>query len=190
MINFIKGTLIDIKNNSIIVENNGIGYNIICSLKDIEILSKMKNQEVLIHTVLFHKEDSMTLYGFLSDKTKDGFFNLLKVDGIGAKAGIKILSYLDIDTLYLNVEKEDIDALKSIPGIGLKTAKQIIFDLKGKLPEIKTEVIPAYEKDLISSLINLGYKERDIHEMINQIKPLNKDFETDFKKLLKKLSGK
>jgi Holliday junction DNA helicase RuvA len=190
MINFIKGILIDIKNNSIIVECSGIGFEIFCTLKDISELADNKNQEALIYTYLEHKEDSMTLYGFLSEKTRNGFLGLLKVSGIGPKLAIKVLSHYDVDLLFESVEKEDIGRLESIPGIGPKMAKKIIFDLKGSLPKLEEKMKTGIEKDLVSAFKNLGYREIDIIDKINEIRPLSDNFEHEFKRIIKKITSK
>ncbi len=193
MINFIKGLLYEIKSNVIIIECNGIGYEVSCPLTDIAKLSSKKGETIFIYTYFVHKEDSMTLYGFISESTKNGFLSLLKVSGIGPKVALKILSNFDVNDLYEFIQNEDIEALKNIPGIGLKTAKQIIFDLKGVIADDgkKTgEKESNIEKDLISALINLGYKEGDIREKLNSLKPLSTDFEKEFKRIIKKISGR
>lgn len=191
MISFIKGSIYDIKEDSVVLECNGIGYKILCPLADISKLAGKKDQQILLHTYLIHKEDSMTLYGFLSEDTKKGFLLLLKVGGIGPKAAVKILSHLNTDELYKCIENEDLNSLKNIPGIGPKMAKKIIFDLKGVIPHFDDELNTEYgkiENDLISAMINLGYKEADIRQKIKELKPVSDNFEIEFKKLLKKLA--
>lgn len=190
MIAIIKGKLIIIKKNSIIVECNGIGFEIFIPLSDIAKLTEKINQEILLFTHMFHKEDNMTLYGFLDEKTKETFLNLLKVSGIGPKVALKVVSSIDVKALYEIIEKQDIKALTRIPGIGDKTAKQIILDMKGILAENKEELTLSYENELIEAMINLGYKQNEVLEKLNSIKPLSNDFEKDFKTLLKKLAGK
>ena len=190
MINFIRGLLFDIKTNSIIVECSGIGYEIFCPISDITKLVDSKNKEIFLYTYLEHKEDSMNLYGFLSEKTKKGFLELLKVSGIGPKLALKVFSYYDTDSLFESIEKEDIKSLESIPGVGPKMAKKIIFDLKGVIPKIEEKEKTVIEKDLISAFINLGYREQDIIEKLNKIKPIGEDFEYEFKRLLKEIAGK
>jgi len=190
LIGLLRGKLIDIKYNSVLVDCNGIGFEVLCPLNDIIKIKPEINKEIILFTHLIHRDDSMTLYGFFNEKSKEGFLNLLKVSGIGPKVALKIISHFDIDTLYKYVETEDINSLKDIPGIGLKTAKQIIFDLKGILPKFETNQVSDYEKDLIKSMINLGYKDIEIKEKIKEIRPLSGDFEKDFKNLLRKLAGK
>jgi Holliday junction DNA helicase RuvA len=190
LINFIRGLLFEIKSNSIIVECSGIGYKIFCPINDISKLTDNINKEVFLYTYLEHKEDSMNLYGFLSEKTKKGFLGLLKVSGIGPKLALKVFSYYDVDTLFESIEKEDIKSLESIPGVGPKMAKKIIFDLKGVIPKLEEKAKTGIEKDLISACFNLGYREQEIIDKLNKIQPLSEDFEFEFKRLLKEIAGK
>jgi holliday junction DNA helicase RuvA len=190
MISFIKGKLSFIKDNSVIIDCSGVGYEIYCTISDLALLSNQLENNIILYTHLIHKEDSMSLYGFIKEKTKKGFLALLKVSGIGPKLAIKILSVYEQDVLFLAVENEDIKSLEQIPGIGAKMAKKIIFDLKGVLPNLHDSDMPSAEKDLISAMVNMGYKENDIKSKIIQIKPLEPDFEANFKKLLKLLAGK
>jgi holliday junction DNA helicase RuvA len=190
MIYFVKGKIFDVKPDCVIIENNGIGYEIFCSAKEIVELNSKIGFDITIYTYLSHKEDSMVLYGFLYEKTKSGFLELLKVDGIGPKLALKILSFYDVAILFNCIANEDIESLKKIPGVGLKMAGRIIFDLKGRLPSFNKTPVPALENDLILALVNLGYQENEIRDKINKMKPLSDDFQIEFKKLLKALSGK
>jgi holliday junction DNA helicase RuvA len=190
LIGFVRGNLFEIRNDSIVVDCSGIGYEIFCNLKDISELTPQKGREILIHTYLQHKEDTMMLYGFINEKTKKGFTELLRVDGIGPKLAMKILSRYDVGVLFKAIESEDIDSLKKIPGVGQKMAGKMIFDLKGKLPSFETTVVAGMENDLLNAMINLGYQESDIKEKLKKIKPLSSDFEAEFKKLLKLVAGK
>ena len=190
MINFIRGLLFDIKSNSVIVDCSGIGYEIFCPINDLTKLAGNKNKEVFLYTYLEHKEDSMNLYGFLSEKTKKGFLGLLKVSGIGPKLALKVFSHYDVDSLFESIEKEDVRSLEGIPGVGPKMAKKIIFDLKGVIPKLEEKEKSIIQKDLISAFINLGYREQDIIEKMNRIKPIGEDFEYEFKRLLKEIAGK
>ncbi|HOV14611.1 MAG TPA: helix-hairpin-helix domain-containing protein, partial [Spirochaetota bacterium] len=137
-----------------------------------------------------HKEEIMMLYGFLSEKNKKSFLELLKVDGIGPKLAQKILSFYEPDIFFQFVQKEDIDALKKIPGVGPKMANKIVFDLKGVIPQFETMNLSSFEKDLVTALTNLGYDENLVIEKIKLSKPLGENFEIEFKKILKLLSRK
>jgi len=190
LIYFIKGKLFDIKPDTLIIDNTGVGYEIFCTTKDISLASSKKGDEVFLYTYLVHREDAMILYGFLQEKTKKGFLELLKVDGIGPKLALKILSFYEVDILFNYIEKEDIDSLKKISGVGLKVASKIIFDLKGKIPTLSDEKPTGIEEDLINAMVGLGYQEQDVREKLKKLKPLDDTFEVEFKKLLKILSGK
>jgi Holliday junction DNA helicase RuvA len=191
---FIKGSLINITENSAVIDCSGVGYEILCTQSDIAKMSAMTGENILLHTQLVHREDSMTLFGFLDKKTKEGFLALQKVNGIGAKLALKILSFYEPDELFASVENEDIKSLENIPGIGAKMAKKIIFDLKGVLPSFEKADAKnsdtAAEKDLLSALINLGYRENDVRAKLIDMRPLAGSFEENFKKLLKSLAGR
>jgi holliday junction DNA helicase RuvA len=189
LIYFIKGNLFDVKPDSLIIESGGIGYEIFCTTKDISDISEKKGKEVFIYTYLVHKEDAMVLYGFTTEKNKKGFLELLKVDGIGPKLALKILSFYDVNYLFEVIEKEDIEGLRKIPGVGPKMAGKIIFDLKGKLPHFDETIFSNIENDLILSLVNLGYQEVLVKEKLKKHKPLTDNFEAEFKKLLKIMAG-
>lgn len=190
MIAFVRGIVHSYLSDSVIVEANGIGYRIFCSLPVINNISSNVGEEVLIFTKLIHKEDSMTLYGFLSNAEKSGFEKLLKISGVGPKLALKILSTYDIEMLFDKIMNEDIKAITLISGIGPKMAKKIIFELKGVIPKEAVKNLPQLEKDIIQALVNLDYSEEQIIKTLNSIKPLSNNFETEFKKVLKILAGK
>lgn len=188
LIGFLRGQIFAIKTSSLLLDVQGVGYEVFCTSRDLGKNADKVGNEVMLYTHLVHKEDNMTLYGFISEKTKKGFLELQKVGGIGAKAAINILSHYDVDTLFSNIQQENVDILTKIPGIGLKTAKKIIFDLKGVIISDK-EHENDYESDLLKSLVSLGYKESIVRDKIKKNHPLSNNFEEDFKKLLKLLSG-
>ncbi len=190
MIYFLRGKIFLVKNDTVIIETNNTGYEILMNTKDIEVLSKKIGEEVILYTYLLHKEDNMSLFGFLDESSRKGFLNIQKVDGIGPKLAQKILSFYDIEGLYELIQKEDIASLKKIPGVGPKMASKMVFDLKGVIPQLKIENISGIEKDILTALINLGYDEKIVAEKINSAKPLGDNFESEFKKILKLLSGK
>lgn len=190
MIHFIKGILNSVKDDLVIVENNGIGFEIFLSSKDIEKISNKINNEVLIYTYLIHKEDNMNLFGFLTKETRVFFTELLKVDGIGPKLALKILGSVSPEELYRYIEEENIDMLKKIHGIGPKMVGKIILELKGKINTTFNTNFNPIEKEIISALVNLGYDEQIIIETIKKNKIESEDFEKEFKRILKLLGTK
>ena len=134
MIAFIKGIIFSYTLNTVIVENNGVGYEIFFAHPD----SIRLNQEVMIYTYHHIREDENSLFGFLSIEEKELFEKLIGVKGIGPKTAMGILGASSLDQLINSIEQGEVNALKKIPGIGAKAASQIILDLKGKLVHVET----------------------------------------------------
>ena len=172
MIAFMKGKVFSYNAESVILENNGIGYRIF--MPDASTL--VLNQEVLIYTYQQFREDATILYGFQKQEEHDLFVRLISVKGIGPKIAISAMSAASTNTIIAAIENGDAAALKRLPGIGAKAASQIILDLKGKLVENesnKTEkAINPNLQDAIDALKSLGYKNSEIHSIM---KDLNKE---------------
>src|SRR5690625_2651033 len=134
MIAYIKGILTYIQDDSVIVDVHGIGYEIICANPFDFQLSL--NKEVFIYTYHHVREDIHSLYGFKTEDEKYLFTKLISVSGIGPKSGINIQGSVDVAELISAVEREDEKYLTQFPGVGKKTARQIILDLKGKLTDL------------------------------------------------------
>lgn len=190
MINFIRGKIILIKEDFIVLENNGIGYEIFLTTKDIKKISDKIDKDFTIYTYLVHKEDSLALFGFIKEETKNFFNNLLKIDGIGPKLALKILGNCEVEEIYRYIQEENFDMLKRIPGIGQKMVGKLILELKGKISLDTDRNINNFEKELISAFVNLGYEESLVINTIKKTKIESDDFEKEFKKILKILSGK
>ena len=170
MIAFIKGIVFSYTLNTVIVENNGIGYEIYFAHPD----SIRLNQEVLIYTYQHIREDENSLFGFLSIEEKELFEKLIGVKGIGPKTAMGILGAASLDQLINSIEQGEVNALKKMPGIGAKAASQIILDLKGKLvhPETmdKKEILNRELDDAIEALKALGYKPSELAGIIKVLK--------------------
>ena len=131
MISFIKGKNIEISPTKLIVDVNGVGYEILISLRT---YSKIKNiDKVNIFTHLNVKEDSHTLYGFYNKKERKTFLDLISISGVGPSTAIVILSSLSASELKKAIIESDVNKIKSVKGIGLKTAERIILELKDKI---------------------------------------------------------
>lgn len=169
MISYIKGTLADVLNDRIIVECRGIGYEI---LVPGSLLSHMPliGDEIQIHTYLYVREDVLMLYGFFSREDLEVFKLLLGVSGIGPKGALAVLAVMTPQDLRLAVAIEDAKMIAAAPGIGLKTAKKLIIELKDKLKEPETESfaetaetkdgegdLKVFQKEAIEALTALGY---------------------------------
>ncbi len=170
MFAYIRGTLSDIDENTIIVENNGVGYGISSSSNTISQLPEL-GEEVKLNTKLIPKEDSITLYGFYNKEELKMFELLLSVSGIGPKGALAILSNMTVSDIKFAVAGNDSKAFAACPGVGKKTAERIIIDLKDKVDIIgafeakitsdlsgkKSAPTPNVKEEVIEALVALGY---------------------------------
>ncbi|GMO12622.1 MAG: Holliday junction branch migration protein RuvA [Treponemataceae bacterium] len=124
---------------------------------------------VRIYTWLLHREDSMQLFGFSSPAERALFFDLLKVDGVGPKAALKIMSSISSEQLITALDNEDLSRLESVNGIGKKTAQKMLLTLKGKLT-FSDERAGAQKthawQDVVVALSNMGYDKRECERVI------------------------
>ena len=177
---FIKGKIVDIESNYIIVENNGIGYLVYTANP----YSFQLEQEALIYIYQYIKEDENSLYGFKTKEEKELFLKLISVKGLGCKMALPMLATGSIEGIIDAIERENILYLKKFPKIGDKVARQIILDLKGKLVvDSNNEIIN--NDELVEALKALGYKNQDIKKVLPQIK--NDTIENQIKEALKLL---
>ena len=167
MYDYIKGVITGIYSNSIVVDNNGIGYLIYTPNP----YSFQENNEYKVFVYQNVKEDELSLYGFKTIEEKELFLKLISVKGLGPKMALPILATGSVSGVVDAIERENILYLKKFPKIGDKVAKQMILDLKGKLSVINTDSITnsnSYE-ELIEVLKGLGYKEKEFKTIINKI---------------------
>lgn len=180
MFAYIRGQLVSIQDESIVMDVNGLGYEVICP--NPFIYQDSLNKELLIHTYFHVREDAQLLYGFKNEDQKYLFTRLLSVSGIGPKGALAILAGVNIPEFVAAVEREDDKFLTSFPGVGKKTARQIILDLKGKLTNTFTVSVDAEEnyvspttervelKEALEALKALGYMDREIKSILPQLK--------------------
>ena len=196
MISYIKGNL-EAKNlDNVIIDVGGIGYKIFMSIKSMNTLGDM-GKEVKIYTYMRVREDDISLYGFCTNEELKMFEQLLGVSGVGAKLALSILSNISPSSFALAIITEDINTIKSLPGIGAKSAQRIILELKDKMKTqdaIETEFIPTKieikddkTKDAIDALQVLGYAKKDIDSVISNIDVTGLSVEDIIKQGLKHL---
>ncbi len=162
---YIYGKLTEIKPSYIVIENHGIGYLIISPNP----YSYHINDEVKIYTHHYVREDIDNLYGFISLESKELFIRLIGVSGIGPKSALSILATEQIHETILAIEEGNVKYLMKFPGIGLKSAQQIILDLKGKLVEDEDELIPTAKNDVEDALNALGYSKTEIRKVMKKL---------------------
>ena len=192
MIEYISGTLIKKKTNYIIVDVNGIGYKISISLNSYDKLPLLNNN-VSINTFFHVTENNQSLYGFIDNLEKDLFGMLIGVSGIGPKTAIGLLAAVKPEEFKQRLIAGEVKMLTSLPGIGSKTAKRIIIELKDKFVKSDKNDLPLddseYNSDAYYALISLGFKSTRIKEVIEKIIIINKEISTEdlIKESLKKL---
>ncbi len=187
MFEFILGLLIDIKsNNTIVLENNGIGYRILCSKNSIRHLKKNSEHKIYIHTIL--KENEQTLYGFKDQKERDLFEILISTSGIGPKLTLEILSTLEMPQVVDSILNEKYDVLTTIQGLGIKKARKLVLETKDKISKINIDGnnISYIKEDISKALISLGYLKKDILKYLDE--ETYSSIEDGIEDILKKIS--
>lgn len=173
MISYIKGVIAFRSADSIIVEKDGIGYTVNFSQQD-----KVNiNDQVMIFTYLHVREDDLSLFGFLSFEDLEFFKRLISVKGIGPKMAMNMFIRSDSSKMISAIEEGDVNYLKTLPGIGAKTASQVILDLKGKLIANSIDKVVTNEKvaEAMSGLKNLGYKVTELNGIEKQLVEVSSD---------------
>jgi len=159
MIAFIRGTVFSLSADGIIIDNHGVGYRINFNQQDQVSLG----QEVTVYTYQSFGQDDQQLFGFLDQRQLGLFMRLISVKGLGPKTAIRMLANSRHEEVVAAIEKGDVAYLRRMPGIGAKTASQIILDLKGKLVDQPGTAKPnAALDEALVGLKNLGYKTYEI----------------------------
>lgn len=184
MFSYIKGPLAEVFEDTIVVEAGSIGWNIHVPLSVLDVLPRT-GEEVRIYTSFQVREDAMTLYGFLTRQDLQMFKQLLGVNGIGPKAALGILSTMRPDDLRMAIISEDAKAIAKAPGIGPKTAKRVILDLKDRIrmedilpagivtdQEVPAAAVVGMEgigREAIEALVSLGYSMTEAARAVRQV---------------------
>lgn len=173
MISFIKGRLVEKVPTEVIIDNNGIGYQVNISLNTYSLISD--SESVMLYTYLQVKEDSHTLFGFADKLEREIFKLLISVSGIGANTARNMLSYIHPKELMQAIVQEDVKAIQAIKGIGLKTAQRVIIELKEKvmkmhdLDEISVAHHNTNADEALSALEVLGFVRKTAEKMVKKI---------------------
>lgn len=203
MLSYIIGEVAEISADTVVIENNGIGFNIKTSAMTIDSLPPVGDM-VRIYTYLHVREDAMQIFGFLSKDELEVFKLLLNVNGIGPKGALGILSAISTDDLRFAVLSDDVNLIKSCPGVGAKTAQKLIIELKDKL-----RLEDAFEmavnnnnkkntvqdntvivmNEAVEALVSLGYSSKDAIVAVKKVENIqNKNSEQILKEALKGLA--
>lgn len=199
MISYVKGQLVEVFNDTIVVENNGMGFNIKVPATVISHFSKI-GEPVKVYTYLQIREESHSLFGFLTRDDLNIFKMLINVNGIGPKGALAILSTISPNDLRFAIISGDVKLISSAPGIGSKTAQKLIIELKDKVSLEDVLENTLYESgstgsdseaqnEAIEALCALGYGSAQAVRAVRQVEDIeSKDSEVILKEALKKLA--
>jgi len=183
MIAHIAGILDNINKNKIVIDVNGVGYEILVTEN---VLSTLPSEGSFIRVFVYQqvREDDLTLFGFKNTEEKEIFQTLISVSGVGAKIALSILSSIDKDKLVNAIVTKDMFVLTHLPGIGKKTAERLVVELKDKLADntstaIKTQSKSKDTTDAIQALQQLGYNFKEISGVIAKIEANNNNLKTE-----------
>lgn len=189
MIRKLKGILDSVDNNSVVIDVMGVGYHVFCSSNTITKLPELgKELSLLIDTQV--REDYIHLYGFISTEEKQAFTELTKVNGVGNKMALNVLSAITPYDLKIAISAGDKAVLQRVPGVGPKLAVRIVTELKGKEHAINASETSfgqntaksgssQAKEDAISALVSLGYSRSDAYITINKLTALNDNISLD-----------
>ena len=184
MIAYVRGRVLTITPETVIVDVNGLGYEIFCS--GAATRKAIVGEPIELHTHLQVKEDGITLFGFDSVKEKEIFLKLISVSGVGPKLGITVLGTLSADDLAQAVFTADVKRLSAVKGLGKKTAEKIVLELHGKISaaeimgasgETPTATVAsaptklsAVDEDAVAALMGLGFTRNESVQAVKKAK--------------------
>lgn len=187
MYEYIKGKYTFMNKDYIVIENGDIGYKIYTSGNTMKNLPEL-NKDALLYTLQLVRQDFIGLYGFLTREELQLFQTLITINGVGAKAALSLLSISGPDNLKKAIYKEDLALITKAPGVGPKTAKRIILELKDKIAINPEENESAYVKDneILLALTTLGYSEKEAESAVSKVEK-TLSIESSIKECLKLL---
>lgn len=175
MIGLLRGNILQKQAPDLLLDVNGVGYELLASLTTFIDLPDI-HQEVTLYTHLIVREDAHTLYAFSSTKERSLFRTLLKVNGVGPKMALAIVSGMTANEFAQRVHNNDVSGLTRLPGVGKKTAERLIIEMRDRLPkpseqtEIETNSPTALplniEDEAVAALLALGYKPAQASKMV------------------------
>jgi Holliday junction DNA helicase RuvA len=175
MIGFLSGKTISIKPTQLLLDVNGVGYQIFIPISTFEKIAENSAVSLFIYTYI--REDIINLYGFYSEQEKQMFEMLISISGIGPKVALSILSGITVDDLSHAILNGNIGRLVSIPGVGRKTAERIVLELKSKVSEFEIDSTNQIDYSLIqqaiTALVTLGYNQKNSEKVVRGLLALH-----------------
>ncbi len=191
MIGRLSGTLLEKNPPQILLDVQGVGYEVDVPMSTFYNLPAL-HEKVVLHTQFVVREDAQLLYGFLTHEERIAFRQLLKISGVGPKLALSVLSGLSINDLAAAVANKDAARLTKIPGVGKKTAERLLLELQGKFSvtgaaSAHSNVVASASSDIINALQALGYNEKEADWAAKQL-PKDATVSDGIRQALKALS--
>lgn len=173
MFNSLTGTITAKLPQTVHLDTSGMEWDIAVPDSSLNSLPPVGSQ-ARIFTWMLHREDTMKLFGFASEQERSLFLDLLKVDGVGAKGALKIMSGITPAQLTQALDSEDLAQLERLPGVGKKTAQKMMLALKGKLsfgdsPVPRPTATTSRWQDVVQALVDMGYDRRDCEAVLSRL---------------------
>ena len=192
MIGSLRGTLGEKATDYIIIDVGGVGYRVQVPLSTFYLLGE-PGDEVFLRIYTHVRDDALHLYGFIEELEQRIFEYLISVAGIGPKLAITILSGMEVDTLVGAIAEENVARLSTIPGVGRKTAERLVLELKDKVTKLAPSAVPGgpqgVRQDVLSALVNLGYRPRDADRALERVEDPSEHFEELLRQTLRVLAS-
>ena len=192
MIGFLEGIVFDVSADSFILNVGGVGYDISASAQTLADVQVLIGQNLKVWIYSHVREDAFQLFGFLTKPEKEFFMQLLKVNGVGPKSALSVMSGAPLFHIQEWIENSDAKALSALPKVGKKTAEQIILTLQGKLVRIESKAkapkMSETHRQISSALVNLGFKSQNVDQFVSSLAPMI-TIEEGVREGLRRLSG-
>ncbi|UYL07604.1 Holliday junction branch migration protein RuvA [Bdellovibrio sp. SKB1291214] len=190
MIGYLRGKIIEVLGDAALIDVQGVGYEVLASSNTLGDFTTLLGKDIIVWIHTHVREDALTLFGFHDKEEKNLFLSLLKVNGVGPKMALSILSGGRPAQIQEMIEAGNAKALSGLPKVGKKTAEQIILTLKGKLVSIEenSKVKSESLTQITSALLNLGYKSQLVDQFVSTL-PMTITVEEGVKKGFQTLSG-
>lgn len=182
MLGRLRGVLAEKQPPHILLDVNGVGYELEVPMTTLYQLPAL-GETTTLHTHLVVREDAQLLYGFINQQSRDFFRELIRLNGVGPKLALALMSSLEVDEMIACVQAEDIKRLMKVPGVGKKTAERLLVELKDRfkawqssprmgalVSDVAIDLVPDAKQDAISALVSLGFKEQEASKAVAAIK--------------------
>ncbi len=195
MFSYIVGKLVEIQEGSVIVETNGIGYEICVSNTSLSALPSVGRECKLFCQLIFNSNDAeMALFGFATKQEKNMFLLLTSISGVGPKIALSILSAIKVDSLTNAIMTNDVRTISSAKGIGKKTAERIVLELREKVGSLSTVAVSSTATDsvvtnVLEALESMGLPRQQAYEPVMRARQVSSDFSEIIRIVLKGLNS-